>query len=71
MFYFLAEDGEMKNQERGEGGSIPLFHKYRLRWQLVPAFCFSPKTVNGALEQRKVSQVEIMVAMMEGFLRSW
>lgn len=70
MFYFLAEDGEMKNQDRGKGGNIPIFPKYRLRWQLVPAFCFLPKTVNGGLEQRKVSQVEIMMAMMEGFLGS-
>lgn len=35
MFYFLAEDGKMKNRERGEGGNITIFHKYRLRWQLV------------------------------------
>lgn len=56
------------NEEPGERrGNIRLFHKYRLR-QLVPALCFPPKSVNGALEQRKVSQVEIMMAMMEGFL---
>lgn len=71
MFYFLAEDGKMKNQERGEGGNILLFHEYRLRWQLVPALCFPPKTLNGSREQRKASHVEIRMAMMEGFLRSW
>lgn len=71
MFYFPAEDGKMKNQERGEGGNILLFHEYRLRWQLVPALCFPPKTLNGSREQRKASHVEIRMAMMEGFLRSW
>lgn len=57
MFYFRAEDGKMKKQERGEGGNILLFHEYRLRWQLVPALCFPPKTV-------KVLHMEIMMAMI-------
>lgn len=63
------------NLEPGEGRrreySTQTFHKYRLRWQLVPVLCFLPETINGALEQRKVSQVEIVMAMMGGFLGSW
>lgn len=69
MFHFPAEDGEMKNLERG--GILP---GHFINTDLGGSWCplyFPPQTVNGALEQRNVSQVEIMMAIMEGFLRSW